>query len=122
MPSTLRKSKQEAIEKVIRYFENHRQQMNYDQYLKEEFPTGGGAVESTCGNTVKDRMEGTGKRWSIEGAESTLLLRSVYTGNDWECYQEWHMKPERRRLYGGMFKTSGIADNYNNDIPIKKAA
>ena len=116
------KSKRYAIEKVIRYFENHRQWMDYDEYLKEGFPIGSGVVESTCGHTVKDRMEGTGRRWSIEGAESTLLLRSVYTSGDWDAYWEWHMKLERSRLYGGVFKALGIADDYYNDILTKKAA
>ena len=118
----LSKSKQEAIEKVIRYFENHRQWMDYDKYLKEGFPIGSGVVESTCGHTVKDRMEGTGRRWSIEGAESTLLLRSVYTSSDWNIYWEWYMRLERIRLYGCVFKSMGIADDYYNDILTKKAA
>ncbi|MCP4055458.1 MAG: ISKra4 family transposase [Mesoflavibacter sp.] len=118
----LSKSKRDAIEKVIRYFENHSQWMNYDAYLKEGFPIGSGVVESTCGHTVKNRMEGTGRRWSIEGAESTLLLRSIYTSGDWEFYWEWHMKLERRRLYGGVFKALGIADDYHTEITIKKSA
>jgi len=117
----LSKSKKDAIEKVIRYFENHRQWMDYDEYLKEGFPIGSGVVESTCGHTVKDRMEGTGRRWSIEGAESTLLLRSVYTSGDWDAYWEWHMRLERSRLYGGVLKVLNTADDYN-DILTKKAA
>jgi len=75
----LSKSKHKAIEKVIRYFENHRQWMHYDEYSDAGFPIGSGVVESTCGHTVKDRMKGTSRRWSIEGAESTFLLRSVVT-------------------------------------------
>ncbi len=118
----LSKNKRDAIEKVIRYFENHRQHMRYDEYLKAGFPIGSGVVESTCGHTVKDRMEGTGRRWSIKGAESTLPLRSVYTSGDWHVYRQWHMKLERIRLYGGMFKSVGIADDYYNDILTKKAA
>lgn len=118
----LSKSKREAIEKVIRYFENHRQWMHYDEYLEAGFPIGSGVVESSCGHTVKDRMEGTGRRWSIEGAESTLLLRSVYTSGDWEAYWEWHMKLERSRLYGGVFKALNIADDYHDNILNNKAA
>ncbi len=96
--------------------------MHYDEYLKEGFPIGSGVVESTCGHTVKDRMEGTGRRQSIEGAESTLPLRSVYTGGDWNAYWQWYMKPERIRLYGRIFKSVGIADCYYNDILENKAA
>ncbi|MDM8544745.1 hypothetical protein QUF90_27035 [Desulfococcaceae bacterium HSG9] len=116
------KNKRDAIEKVTRYSENHRLHMRYDEYLKAGFPIGGGVVESACGHTVKGRMEGTGRRQSIKGAESTLLLRSVYTGDDWHVYWQWHIKPERIRLYGGMFKSVGIADDYYNDILTKKAA
>jgi hypothetical protein len=78
------KSKLKSINDVIRYFGNHRQWMKYNQYLKAGYPIGTGVVESTCGHTVKKRMEGSGRRWSISGAESTLLLRSVYTSGDWD--------------------------------------
>ncbi len=96
--------------------------MDHDEYLKEGFPIGGGVVESACGHTVKDRMEGTGRRQSIEGAESTLPLRSVYTSGDWDAYREWHMRLERSRLYGDVFEALGIADEYYSDILNEKAA
>lgn len=114
--------KQKAIEEVIRYFENHRQWMRYDNYLKEGYPIGSGVVESTCGHTVKDRMEGSGRRWSINGAESTLLLRSVYTSGDWDEYWKFHMKEERKKLYGDILNVINATDNYYNDSKTKKAA
>jgi hypothetical protein len=115
-------SKRESIEEVIRYFENHRQWMKYDEYLKEGFPIGSGVVESTCGHTVKDRMEGSGRRWGITGAESTLLLRSVYTSNDWDEYWIFHMKQESQRLYGDVLNLLDLADDYFSDSKTKKAA
>ena len=78
----LKKSHRKALQDAIMYFENHRKWMRYDEYLAAGYPIGSGVVESTCGHTVKSRMEGTGRRWSINGAESVLLLRSVYTSND----------------------------------------
>ena len=117
----LTKNKRKTIEGVIRYFENHIKWMRYDEYLKAGFPIGSGVVESTCGHTVKDRMEGSGRRWSIKGAESTLLLRSIYTSGDWDAYWDLHMKLERKRLYGGALKALGIADGYDTDIQLKKA-
>ncbi len=36
--------------------------MKYDEYLKAGYPIGSGVVESTCGHTVKNRMEGTSRR------------------------------------------------------------
>jgi hypothetical protein len=114
------KSRKKAIMDVIRYFENHREWMQYDKYLKAGYPVGSGVVESTCGHTVKDRMEGAGRRWSIEGAESTLLLRSVYTSNDWNAYWASHMKIERDRLYHRILPFLTIQDAYSSADDVEK--
>ena len=114
----LKASQRKALQTTIRYFENHRQWMHYDEYLAAGYPIGSGVVESSCGHTVKRRMEGTGRRWSIVGAESTLLLRSVYTSNDWDAYWEVHRALEGKRLYGDMLPILGYPDEYF----VKKAA
>jgi hypothetical protein len=114
----LRASQCKALREAISYFENHREWMLYDEYLAAGYPIGSGVVESTCGHTVKSRMEGTGRRWSIKGAESTLLLRSVYTSKDWDAYWEAHRKLERKRLYGNILPKLGYPDEYFS----KKAA
>jgi len=112
-------SQRKAFSQAITYFEHHRQWMQYDVYLKAGYPIGSGVVESTCGHTVKDRMEGSGRRWSIVGAESTLLLRSIATSGDWDAYWESHMQQERRRLYGKTFDALGIAEAYDEPSPKK---
>jgi hypothetical protein len=116
----LKSGQRQVLQETIRYFENHRKWMCYDEYLQAGYPIGSGVVESTCGHTVKDRMEGTGRRWSIDGAESTLLLRSVYTSGDWDAYWDSHMKQERMRLYGNTLETLGLADEYYGEPPTKK--
>lgn len=114
----LKKSQRKALQDAISYFENHREWMRYDEYLAAGYPIGSGVVESTCGHTVKNRMEGTGRRWSIKGAESTLLLRSVYTSNDWDAYWKAHRELEQKRCYGSVLPILGYPDQYSN----KKAA
>ena len=106
-------TQRKALTQTMTYFENHRQWMQYDVYLKAGYPIGSGVVESTCGHTVKDRMEGSGRRWSITGAESTLLLRSIMTSHDWDAYWKSHMQQERTRLYGNVL---GIADAYHEPM------
>ncbi len=96
---TLNKTKCNAINTAITYFDNHRRWMKYDVYLSAGYPIGSGIVESSCALVVKNRMEGIGRRWSIKGAESTLLLRSIYTSNDWDKYWEKHRNLEKKRLY-----------------------
>ncbi len=91
--------------------------MHYDKYLKAGYPIGTGVVESSCGHTVKDRMEGTGRRWSIDGAESTLLLRSIYTSKDWNDYWLSHMNEEAERLYSLIIKYPNCNDsNFDADM------
>jgi len=115
----LKKSQHKALQDAISYFENHRQWMRYDDYLAAGYPIGSGVVESTCGHTVKSRMEGTGRRWSIKGAESILLLRSVYTSNDWDTYWHAHRKLEQKRLYDSrVLQALRCSDDYF----VKKAA
>ena len=111
----LTKRKIDSLNVVIRYFENHRKWMKYDEYLRLGYPIGTGVVESSCGHTVKKRMEGTGRRWSIEGAEATLLLRSIYTSNDWEAYWQSHMRRERILLNQKKFEAIGYPDDYHNE-------
>jgi hypothetical protein len=111
----LTKRKIESLNAVIRYFENHRKWMKYDKYLRLGYPIGTGVVESSCGHTVKKRMEGTGRRWSIDGAEAMLLLRSIYTSNDWQAYWQAHMMRERILLNQKNFETIGYPDDYHNE-------
>ena len=111
-----------AFTQAITYFENHRQWMRYDEYLAAGYPIGSGVVESTCGHTVNDRMEGSGRRWSIAGAEATLLLRSIVTSHDWDGYWDSHMQQEHTRLYGeGGGDTLLMAETFH-ECPAQKFA
>ena len=112
-------SQRKVLTQAITYFEHHRQWMQYDAYLKAGYPIGSGVVESTCGHTVKHRMEGNGRRWSIDGAESTLLLRSIMTSHDWDAYWESHMHQEHMRLYGELVDALPIGETYH-DPPTEK--
>jgi len=84
------KSKKAKFQKVITYLKNHKQYMKYDQYLSHGYPIGSGVVESACSHVVKDRMEISGARWGICGAEGILKLRSVAKSNDWDKYWEFY--------------------------------
>jgi len=81
--------------------------MAYDVYLRKGYPIGSGAAEGACKHLVKDRMEGTGMRWSREGAQAILELRAVDLNGDWEVFWDYHTAKEKERLYGAI----GVADN-----------
>jgi hypothetical protein len=80
--------------------------MRYDAYLAAGLPVGTGVVESACGSVVKHRMEGEGKRWSLQGAEAILTLRSLKKShdNDLRAYWRFHARQMRARLYGRKLK------------------
>ena len=91
--------------------------MKYDEYLDAGFPIGSGVVESACGHTVKSRMEGTGRRWSIKGAESILLLRSIYTSHDWDSYWYSHMIIQREKKYDTVLRAKhDTVDDYETEL------
>ncbi len=48
----------------------------------------------------------------MKGAESTLLLRSVYTTGDRDAYWDTHRAQERKRIYGNISPISGYPDEY----------
>jgi hypothetical protein len=91
---------QKPLRDAITYFENNRAYMKYDEYLAAGFPIGSGVAEGACRHVVKDRMELTGMRWQISGAQSMLHLRAIYLNDDWDDYLEYHIEAEQAALYG----------------------
>lgn len=71
--------------------------MRYDIYLAAGCPVGTGVIEGTCRYLVKDRMDLTGARWGLDGAEAVLQLRALYNSGDLEDYWLYHNKMELER-------------------------
>jgi len=86
-------SKRKTLNTVIGYL------MRYDEYLAKGYPIGSGVVEGACGHVVKDRMEGSGMRWSVPGAQSMLDLRCVYLNGDWKDFYDYRIKDRVRNMY-----------------------
>jgi len=97
--SKLSKAQRAALRKTIDYCQSHRKAMRYDEYIAAGYPIGSGAVEGACGHLVKDRMERSGMRWTVPGAEAVLQLRAVNENGDWDAYWEYHMQCEYDRRF-----------------------
>jgi len=89
----LQPHQENALEKTITYFENHRPMMDYATYLEKGYPIATGVIEGTCGSLVKDRMEDSGMRWSIAGAQVILLQRAVVQNGDWDDFWNFFISP-----------------------------
>jgi hypothetical protein len=91
--------KQQTIERVAKYLRRNRAYMKYDQYLRQGLPIASGGVEGACKNVIKDRLERSGMRWSLAGAEAMIRLRSLYLSGDLDDYWNFHLEQEHCRLY-----------------------
>jgi hypothetical protein len=90
-------SKRAAVDKCADYLLKYRAMLRYDQYLAAGYPIGTGVIEGACRYLVKDRMERTGARWSLDGAEAVLRLRALWTNGDFEPYWVFHLHREYER-------------------------
>lgn len=80
-----------------RYIAGHKPYMDYAAYLKRGFPIATGVIEGACRHLIKDRMDVTGARWSLDGAESVLKLRSLVSSGDFDDYWTFHRQREYER-------------------------
>ena len=100
----LTQTQKKALKKTITYFDNHQHMMHYDVYLHKGYPIATGVVEGTCGSLVKDRMEQSGMRWSIDGAQAVLAQRAVMKNGDWKDFFTYYIDAERDRLYPTVYQ------------------
>ena len=56
-------------------------------------------IEGAARHVVRDRMDVTGARWSVEGAEAVLKLRAVRANVDFDDYWRFHLDHERQRVH-----------------------
>lgn len=77
------------IATVCGYFTAHQNRMKYNEYLAAGYPIATGVIEGACRHLVKDRLERTGMKWVVEGAQAMLTLRSIKASNAWEDFQNF---------------------------------
>jgi hypothetical protein len=92
-------SQRKTVQSVITYYENNREHMHYDEYLAAGYPIGSGVAEGACRHLVKDRLEQTGMRWTVAGAQAMLHTRAIYLNGQWEDLVEYHIQAEQTALY-----------------------
>jgi len=91
--------KHREITVVCGYFENNVKRMRYDKYLREGYPIATGVIEGACRHLVKDRMERSGMRWRLDGAQAMLNVRAVWQSSYWDTFQTYRIKHEQATLH-----------------------
>ncbi|MCA1700366.1 MAG: ISKra4 family transposase [Actinobacteria bacterium] len=82
-----------------RYLTNKAPYLDYPTALKRGWPIATGVIEGACRHLVKDRMDLTGARWGLDGAEAILKLRAIRVNGDFEEYWRFHLAEEHRRVH-----------------------
>jgi hypothetical protein len=89
----------EEIATVCGYFEKHADRMRYDEYLAAGYPIATGVIEGACRHLVKDRMERSGMRWRLAGAQPMLQVRAVYQSSYWDDFHHDRMTREQSTIH-----------------------
>jgi hypothetical protein len=93
----LGKEKRKVVEKCAGYLEKYDTLLDYHIFLKEGFPIASGVIEGACRHLIKDRLDLTGARWRLKGAEAVLRIRSLRSSGDFESYWSYHIEQEHKR-------------------------
>jgi hypothetical protein len=89
--------KRKAADRCATYLLNKRPHLDYPTALANGWPIATGVIEGACRHLIKDRMDITGARWGLDGAEAVLKLRALKTNGQFDDYWAYHLTRERER-------------------------
>lgn len=95
----LKKKQRTGADKCADYILKRKTYLRYDMCLKKGFPIATGVIEGACRYLVKDRLDITGARWGLVGAEAILKIRAIIASNDFNEYFKFHKQQEQVRNY-----------------------
>lgn len=91
--------KAKDLARICGYLEKNSHRMRYDEYLRRGYPIASGVIEGACRHLVKDRMERSGMRWTLEGARSMLHVRAAFQSSHWEAMLADRMSGEIKQTH-----------------------
>jgi hypothetical protein len=91
------------------YLHNKKKHLDYPTALAAGWPIATGVIEGACRHLVKDRMDITGARWGLDGAEAVLKLRALTSNGDFNAYWTYHQQQEQLRVHNSRY--------WNHELP-----
>jgi hypothetical protein len=70
-------------ERLISYYTNNLDRMQYAHFRAKGYFIGSGTVESACKQIVSMRLKRSGARWTHQGASLTAKARTAWLSNSW---------------------------------------
>jgi len=93
-----------GIDAAIRYLTGHAEFLRYDHALENGWPIATGVIEGACRHLIGDRLDITGARWGLAGAEAILKLRAVISCGDFPAYWRYHLDREHQRIHQACYQ------------------
>jgi hypothetical protein len=96
-------AERKPVDECADYLLHYSPYLQYDKALAEGVPIATGVIEGACRHLVEDRMNLTGARWSLTGAEAVLRLRALRSSNDFDAYWTFHEQQEYERHHASRY-------------------
>ena len=115
--ATIDAAGRKAITRSCKYIASRKRTrlLRYADALRDGLPISTGVIEGACRYLVKDRMDRTGARWSIAGAEAVLRLRALRASGDFDEYWRFHLAREKERNHAKHYADGAIP----NALPVR---
>jgi hypothetical protein len=93
-----------GVDTCVGYLQAKRDLLDYDTALAAGWPIATGVIEGACRHLVGDRLDITGARWGLHGAEAVLKLRALWTNGDFPAYWRYHLAQEHQRVHQARYQ------------------
>jgi hypothetical protein len=88
-------SPRQIVAQALTYLQNHQSQMHYAEYRRQGLPITSSYVESAV-KQFNQRVKGTEKFWSEQGAEALLQLRADHLSHDEPLQGFWQARQNKQ--------------------------
>lgn len=99
-------AERDGADECARYLTVKAPYLDYATALAKGWPIATGIIEGACRHIVKDRMDITGARWGLDGAEAILRLRALIANGDFDDYFAYHLRKEHERIHRTLYRES----------------
>jgi len=93
-----------GVDACIGYLTAKRELLGYHTALQAGWPIATGVIEGACRHLVGDRLDITGARWGLQGAEAVLKLRALRSNGDFDAYWHYHLAREHQRVHQARYQ------------------
>ena len=111
-------ARRKPADEAPNYLTNLAPYLDYPTALANGWPIATGIVEGACRHLIKDRMDITGARWGLAGAEAVLKLRALKANGDFEHYWQYHLTQEHAHIHQARYHDHVIPQAKCQSLPV----